>query len=964
MLLAPSSGARAAETAPAPGAKPPPLTVIAEVDGIPIRQDEWDRLALPYYQEVEARAGRKLNDEEKRLLQKNLLEELIRERLWLADARRRGMKVTDDAVDARMKQSAFFRTDGKTDEAKFLAFKRSPSSNYPELRAQVETGLMIEEYTRWMERRFGPRDPDLRKIFQERTSQATIRYLLMGPDAVSLEPEARRRQILAYYEAHPQEFQSPDSARIQYAKVPIEAAASSDSARDLAAPAALKAANDLLEAVHSGAPVETAAKVYGGLHESGWFRLGDPIRGLGRSENLTDAIRNTTPGEWVASPIRSGTSFVVVRLIERKPARLQTFRDVAGLAKRHADAELRDAVNDSLAREEIRLHPETYTVPRVAATILARGLAGFMDERAISRKDLDRELKRRRKAAGVPESDRAWADSVRATLPERMRAERRDGAAFRTLRDAAKELRSGSPDRVAARAGAGVESFELYRGQPPAAPMLVEGLVLDSVYALRPGDVFGPRFARDSVFVVRVDRLDPAFLPPYGELRTVARSNALLAQRQAQEQEAARYFAEHRDDYMTKPKWIFDYVLFRKVAAESVAVSDSAIAAYYHGHPLEFTAPGKARPRVILFRYKASDGPDAREKARQRALEARERIAKGEDFGAVAKEVSEDAQSAEQGGAIGELTRSALMKELGDVIFTIPVGEVSDPIEARSAFHLIRVDARTPEELRPLSDCRTEIHGVLGDPIADSLAFRAASRMVAAVAAGASFDSLAAAAGGAVRSAPMGVGEELANVGNFENVQTVIGGMKDGGVTPEPLAVAPGYLVARRVSEVAPERASFDAVRERVVNDYLATRRRAIADSLNPRIREALEKGADLDSIAVIYGGTRVSKAFGRSGPIPDFTRDPAIARDSTYIEKVFASRAGALLPPVTGATGTLYARVESLAIPPASEFAKRRDEVWREIVDQRVEAWTARLRSRATVTIRERGLRDLAAER
>src|SRR6185295_10871028 len=132
-----------APKAAAPGAVPPEQ--IGIVDGIPILQVEWDRLA---------------------------------------DAQRRGMKVTETEIDARMKQSDFFKTGGKLDEAKFQAFKHSPSSNYPELRFQAERGLLLEEYVRWMERRFGPREAELKKTFEERTTQASIDYIVLGPEVV------------------------------------------------------------------------------------------------------------------------------------------------------------------------------------------------------------------------------------------------------------------------------------------------------------------------------------------------------------------------------------------------------------------------------------------------------------------------------------------------------------------------------------------------------------------------------------------------------------------------------------------------------------------------------------------------------------------------------------------------------------------------------------------------------------
>jgi hypothetical protein len=46
---------------------------------------------------------------------------------------------------------------------------------------------------------------------------------------------------------------------------------------------------------------------------------------------------------------------------------------------------------------------------------------------------------------------------------------------------------------------------------------------------------------------------------------------------------------------------------------------------------------------------------------------------------------------------------------------------------------------------------------------------------------------------------------------------------------------------------------------------------------------------------------------------------------------------------------------------PPPADYAKRRDELHREIVDQRTEAWTDRLRSRATIAIERPDLRGLA---
>jgi len=103
-----------------------------------------------------------------------------------------------------------------------------------------------------------------------------------------------------------------------------------------------------------------------------------------------------------------------------------------------------------------------------------------------------------------------------------------------------------------------------------------------------------------------------------------------------------------------------------------------------------------------------------------------------------------------------------------------------------------------------------------------------------------------------------------------------------------------------------------------------------------------------------------VSKAFGRLGPIPDLARDPAIARDSLLLDRIFAGRPGTVLPPVRSPHGTLYAIVETVAAPAPSEFARRRDELWHELVDQRAAAWTDRLRARASIRIVRKDLKSL----
>ncbi|MEK7314940.1 MAG: peptidyl-prolyl cis-trans isomerase [Candidatus Eisenbacteria bacterium] len=952
--------------APATSAPPAPIApgsdIVGVVEGISIRQFEWDRLATPYFREVEAEAGRKLSDDERRLLRQNVLRELVRERLWIADAKRRGMSVTEAELDARMKQSQFFKTNGRVDDAKFLAFKRSPASNYPELRAQLEMGLLLEKYLRWMEGRFGPRESELKQAFRERTSLATIRFLLLGPEAVSLDPESTEEEIRTYYDEHPADFQAPSEAHIQYVKIQqASEAAPGDSSREANALQSLRSAKDLLTAINAGAPPETAARIHGGFHDSGLFRIGDPIRGLGRSELLTDAVNSTDPGAWIREPVRVGAFHIVARVIEKKPSRVIPFRESIALSKRRADAAKRDAMIDSLARQEVSRRPDDYRRSRLVASVLARPLAAFEDPKPISAKDVGKALERARKAARVSDTARVWLDSVRTTLPALLAAERRTAAAAKAMREIAGDLRRGDPaERVALRRLASHSRVALWRGEPPAQPGLAEGAFLDSLYELRPGAVAGPRVARDSIFLAQVETIDPNFIPPFGAIRQEARSAALQTRRTKGEREAEVWFAERRERYNTPPRFIFDLVFFSKTRPDTTLVPDDSISTYHAGHPLEFTEPALVRSRHILITARASDPARVKDAARARTLALRARLRKGEDFAALAREASDDKGSAVRGGELGELLRSQLVPEFAAVAFSLPPGEVSEPVLTPYGYHLIRVDGRTEPRLRPLEECRSEIRKFLSEQLADTLARRGAEALIAAARDSATFSDLALAAGGARRFGPVGNNDRLGEVGPVLGLTDWLAPLADGAITPDGLFTPEGYLVARKISGVAPSPAPYAEVRERVLTDYQASRRRDMADSIAARLRESLAAGADLDSLAVRFGGLRTSKPFGRSGPIPDFARDGAFGRDSLFLEGVFSSKPGATLPSLQGPAGTLFAKVEAITEPPAADFAKRRDGLRRELVEQRTEAWTERLRSRATVSIRRPDLKDL----
>ena len=142
-----------------------------------------------------------------------------------------------------------------------------------------------------------------------------------------------------------------------------------------------------------------------------------------------------------------------------------------------------------------------------------------------------------------------------------------------------------------------------------------------------------------------------------------------------------------------------------------LAVSDTEVDAYYETHSEEFEIRGEVTIREIVLLARDADKP----KRRAEVDEIHERVTDGgEDFAEVAIEVSEVGTS-EMGGLIGPFEKGDLVKAIEDAAFSIPVGTISPVLESENGFHIIKVEFRTDDGVRPLDEIREELRITLED---------------------------------------------------------------------------------------------------------------------------------------------------------------------------------------------------------------------------------------------------------
>lgn len=124
-----------------------------------------------------------------------------------------------------------------------------------------------------------------------------------------------------------------------------------------------------------------------------------------------------------------------------------------------------------------------------------------------------------------------------------------------------------------------------------------------------------------------------------------------------------------------------------------IVISPTELQDYYKNHPEEFKTEDQIKTRSLTI--KKSDNARRKgtldESAKKRIDELRVRVVKGEDFGALAKDFSEDTR-AKEGGLTGWIKEGDMIPVIDEVIFGLEQGEVSEVIETPMGYHIFRVE--------------------------------------------------------------------------------------------------------------------------------------------------------------------------------------------------------------------------------------------------------------------------------
>jgi peptidyl-prolyl cis-trans isomerase D len=129
-----------------------------------------------------------------------------------------------------------------------------------------------------------------------------------------------------------------------------------------------------------------------------------------------------------------------------------------------------------------------------------------------------------------------------------------------------------------------------------------------------------------------------------------------------------------------------------------VQVTAAEVEQYFEQNRDKFRREATARFNIAALPKAATAADSAA--ALQKAQRLRQEIAGGADFAAVARRESADPGSKERGGELGTFGRGQMVPAFEEAAFSLPVGEVSEPILTPFGYHLIQVQERNGDQVR------------------------------------------------------------------------------------------------------------------------------------------------------------------------------------------------------------------------------------------------------------------------
>jgi len=311
-------------------------------------------------------------------------------------------------------------------------------------------------------------------------------------------------------------------------------------------------------------------------------------------------------------------------------------------------------------------------------------------------------------------------------------------------------------------------------------------------------------------------------------------------------EELQEYFGENQVNYQIPEKREADYIFFNSEDHKaSIELGESDIEDYYSDNMPQFVEPEKVKVSRIYLPFEDKE----QEFIETEIKSIQDRISGGEDFGNLAKIYSKD-EKAEQGGDWGLYEWQSLEELEKESIRKLSQGQVSEPINLEDGISLVKVTEKSEEIQKPLEQVKDQIITILKDQRAREVIEEKVAQLEKNARKDKSLDIAAQKMNYKIRSTGLvSEGETFADdIDPSGTISTALFAL-DANDISSPLYTYKGIGLAQLRKIEAPRQANLDEVKEDVLEDLKAERKKQLTLDKALELKLALQTDS-MDTVA------------------------------------------------------------------------------------------------------------------
>jgi len=153
--------------------------------------------------------------------------------------------------------------------------------------------------------------------------------------------------------------------------------------------------------------------------------------------------------------------------------------------------------------------------------------------------------------------------------------------------------------------------------------------------------------------------------------------------------------------------------LMSQEVKSKIQVTEREVTEYYEANKSQFREENSYRARHIFLKVEKNATSDQIKKVMEKAAMVAAEARSTADFAELARKYSDDPNAPNDGGDLGTFKKGDMLPEIENAVIGMNQGEISDLVTTPAGFHIIKLEEKSLDRVKPLESVKGTIEELL-----------------------------------------------------------------------------------------------------------------------------------------------------------------------------------------------------------------------------------------------------------